>query len=355
MDGTSSPPAPAPPPTSVPGAAGVAARYFDGRHSQSHDVTLDIAHDRVIVTGETVARDEPVGAVAISEEIGRTPRFLRLSDGALCEVSDYAALGDLLARNGLTRRRLSRWEQSRLAVLVCIAVLVVGGLCGYVFGLPFMARVAAGRLPPSALDTLSAHVLLTLDRTILEPSRLPYDRQVQIVQRFSQLRFPDAAGRRVALLFRRSAAFGANAFALPSGLVVVTDDLTELVGSDEELLAVLAHESGHVVARHGLRNMIQSSVVSILLTWYIGDVSALAAAAPAALLEARYSRELEREADRYAADVLRANRLSPGLLADILERMEAVRTREGGQLPVALGYLSTHPTTAQRLAALRGE
>jgi predicted Zn-dependent protease len=95
--------------------------------------------------------------------------------------------------------------------------------------------------------------------------------------------------------------------------------------------------------------MIQSSVVSILVTWYIGDISALAAAAPAALLEARYSRDLEREADAYAAAALRINGLSPTLLADILERMSAER----GDLPDALAYLSTHPTSAERIAQLR--
>jgi Zn-dependent protease with chaperone function len=212
-----------------------------------------------------------------------------------------------------------------------------------------MARSAAERLPASALDTLSAHVLLTLDRTLLAPSELTHDRQLRLLQRFAQLRFPDLPDERVALLFRRSEAFGANAFALPSGLVVVTDDLVELAASDEELLAVLAHETGHVAGRHGLRNMIQSSVVSILVTWYIGDISALAAAAPAALLEARYSRDLEREADAYAAAALGVNGLSPTLLADILERMSA----ESGDLPDALAYLSTHPTSAERIAQLR--
>ncbi len=48
-------------------------------------------------------------------------------------------------------------------------------------------------------------------------------------------------------------AVGANAFALPSGIVVMTDELVELAKTDDELVAVLAHEIGHVRGRHALR------------------------------------------------------------------------------------------------------
>ena len=73
----------------------------------------------------------------------------------------------------------------------------------------------------------------------------------------------------------------------------------------------------------------------------IGDVSALAAAAPAALLNARYSRDLEREADAYAVRALRAVGIAPTRLADMLERMETEHSRAGRESPAgAFSYLS---------------
>jgi pyridoxamine 5'-phosphate oxidase len=49
--------------------------------------------------------------------------------------------------------------------------------------------------------------------------------------------------------------------------------------------------------------------VGLVTTWYLGDLSSLAAAIPAALLDARYSREMEAEADAYYASRARTSRL----------------------------------------------
>ena len=48
------------------------------------------------------------------------------------------------------------------------------------------------------------------------------------------------------LEFRHGGYIDANAFALPSGIIVMTDELVELAKSDDELISVLAHEIGHV-------------------------------------------------------------------------------------------------------------
>jgi len=82
---------------------------------------------------------------------------------------------------------------------------------------------------------------------------------------------------------------GANAFTLPDGSIILLDDLITAVGDDRETLAVLAHELGHAHHRHGLQMLLRSSVLGAFLTLYVGDVSHLLAAAPAALLQARYS------------------------------------------------------------------
>jgi len=125
------------------------------------------------------------------------------------------------------------------------------------------------------------------------------------------------------------------------------------------ILAVLAHEAGHVHKRHGLRQIIQSTIMGGLVTWYIGDVSALGAAAPTALLQAKYSRDLEREADAYAADVLKLNGMPASLLADALEALERTHGGRGDAGEHGRGdagpldYLSSHPATTERMKTLR--
>ena len=140
--------------------------------------------------------------------------------------------------------------------------------------------------------------------------------------------------------------------------MVVLDELVELAEHDEEILAVLAHELAHVERRHGLRMTIQSTAVGAFIAWWMGDFSPVIAAAPAALLQASHSRELESEADADAAQSLRRIGIAPSRLADILERMarkhgERTESRTGAD-DAWTDYLSSHPATHRRIEALRG-
>ncbi|MCK7469253.1 MAG: M48 family metallopeptidase [Desulfosudis oleivorans] len=81
--------------------------------------------------------------------------------------------------------------------------------------------------------------------------------------------------------------------------------------ADDELLAVLAHEAGHVAHRHGVQRIIQDSLLAFAISAVTGDASGtsqLFLGLPVMLTELAYSRDFEREADRYALDTLR----SPG-------------------------------------------
>lgn len=329
----------------------IQASYFDGRHAGAQPVSITIDGARVVVTGRDVLRDEPLGAVTLSTRVGSAPAFLYFVDGATCEITDLAPLDAMLSAAGLGQDRLSAWERHRGLAAVAAAALLVGLVVSYQIVLPFLARVAADRVPVAGLNAMSAQVLSALDATIFEPSRLSTERRDILLLRFGQMAWPEDTDLPVNIVFRRSPTLGANALALPSGTVVVTDELVELAGNDLEIVAVLAHEAGHVHARHGMRSVIQSSVMSILVTWYVGDISGLAAAAPTALLEAKYSRDLEDEADAFAAEALYLNGVPVEFLIDILRRLDD--EHGGGSNSLASAYLSSHPTTPERLERLR--
>lgn len=333
----------------------VQGTYFDGQRATAHPVVIAIAADRVVVTGEDIHRDEPLGAVVISERIGDTARFLRFSDNAICQVDDVGTLHAALAAEGVGQDSLSLWEYNRRLVAALTVALVLFGVGAYRYGLPFLAASAASRVPPAVVSGISTRTLAFLDATVFERSDITPWFQARLRDRFTALRLPREADPPLTLLFRKSKALGANALALPSGAIIITDDLVVLGRNDEELLAVLAHEAGHVQNRHGLRNIIQSSVVSILVTWYLGDFSGLLAAPPSALLEAKYSRDLERDADDYAARTLRMNGIPAGALADILDRMGQQRPDDAGNLDGAMSYLSSHPATTERMDTLSRE
>jgi predicted Zn-dependent protease len=195
-------------------------------------------------------------------------------------------------------------------------------------------------------------MMSALDTQVFEPTAVSADRQARLAERFDRLRLPtagDSTGHEI--IFRKSDVLGPNAMALPSGTIVVTDALVALATTDEEIIAVLAHEAGHVVRRHGLRLLFQNSLIALAVTWLIGDVSAIAAAAPTALLQAKYSRDLESEADSYALVALRLNGIPAEHLALMLERLEDSAEQSG--TAGVLAYLSSHPVTSERIARVR--
>ena len=63
----------------------------------------------------------------------------------------------------------------------------------------------------------------------------------------------------IRIVFRKGGRLGPNAFALPGGTIIFTDEMIMLSEHDDELLAVLIHEIGHVVHRNGMRTIIQDS------------------------------------------------------------------------------------------------
>jgi Zn-dependent protease with chaperone function len=224
---------------------------------------------------------------------------------------------------------------------------------GYVYVLPAMARSAADRLPPAALTAMSTRLEQGLDALVFDPSELSEGRQNGLRILVVRLELPAGSTLPLNVGFRRSGTLGANALALPSGTILMTDALVTLLDDDRLLMAVVAHEAGHVQRRHGVRKVIQSSVVGILMTWYLGDVGAIGLAAPTALLDAKYSRDLERDADDYAIETLRLNGLASSLLADALRAIDQSHGGDDGPAGVT-SYLSSHPATAERLARLEG-
>ncbi|MEZ5320419.1 MAG: M48 family metallopeptidase [Vicinamibacterales bacterium] len=333
--------------------AGPGATYFDGRTSTAHAVAMAVRDGVLILRSDEVSRREPLAAVQVDDPLGATPRILRFTDGATCEVAGTGALR-WLAGVAPGRPSASAWLEARAWRQVAAVILLSSALVGaYVVLTPWLAAVVAARLPRAVASSIGQRTLVSLDALVFQPSTLPPARQAGILRAFWNVRWPDDGDRfDLVLTFRHSDRLGANAFALPDGTIVITDALVDLARSDAELLGVLAHEVGHVDGRHGLRGLLQQSVVAMVVTWSLGDVSAVMASVPMMLLDARYSRAFEREADAYAVRVLRDNGIPPGAFADLLERLQAGRDRADAAAPPA--YLSTHPATADRIEAIRG-
>jgi hypothetical protein len=91
---------------------------------------------------------------------------------------------------------------------------------------------------------------------------------------------------------------------------------------------VLAREIGHVEGRHSARALARSSLAAALSAALFGDFSAVAAGAPAVLMNMRNSREMETEADSYAIATLNQRGLSLAPLADLFEALGQLGSKD---------------------------
>ena len=319
----------------------IAADYFDGQISRGFQVTLDVREDLAILTGE-IERQCPLTQLRVSERLATQPRKVTFPDGAFLVVHDNAAFSALLATTGhhdsIIVRMQQSWAGTAAAVIACVGLLI----SGYLYGLPLAAKVVAWVMPESANVAIGREALAIMDQRFMRPSALPLAQQAALTRRFSALLPPRDGAPKWRLVFRRSK-IGSNAFALPAGEIVITDELIMLLADDDAIMAVLSHELGHLHEHHIMRRLVQSAAVGAVTASLFGDVSSLLVMLPTVLLDLRYSRNAEREADDYAIAMMKANGIS---LSHMIAGFEKI-----GKLHVeSSAYFSSHPLTSERIA-----
>ncbi len=148
-----------------------------------------------------------------------------------------------------------------------------------------------------------------------------------------------------------------NAFALPGGPVYVTQSLMELTRSDDELASVLAHEVGHIVAKHTVKRIQAAVGLQALQILAVGSGAVdgrtrqgMDLAFASLLLE--YSQADELEADRLSAKYLKEAGFNPSAAITFMERL---RDHTFKQPMRRFSYFRTHPYFADRIRLLRQE
>ncbi|WP_227815970.1 M48 family metallopeptidase [Nitrogeniibacter aestuarii] len=343
------------------GQASVEGRLFDGQSSRPTPVRLTVTGtgvDVVWLDGSDARERYVLDALSWHEPLGATRR-LDLPDGRVCEVPKGAALSQFLAACGHRERAITVWQGSGLRVLIALMVLAVVGFAGYRWGVPLAAKWIAQALPDSAVEMIDKQFMVSLDKIdFLKPTQLSDEQQADLRAAIAPLMAARERQIPVTLHFRSAPQVGANAFALPGGTVVVTDELVKLAQTPEHVAAVVAHELGHVRHRHGLRNVVQASILAAVVTVWTGDASALATAGASVLLNSAYSRDFEREADDYGADLLKKTHQSPMLLAEMLDALTRQAIEEGDLTEDEADghwsdYVASHPPTPERIERLR--
>lgn len=326
--------------------------YYEAASSRALEVDVHLGTDGTLrLVSPEVDRTEQVRDCPLSDPLGRMARHFTLPDGARLEITDVEPLAQWetsampRSRMHLVHHLEGRWRWVLASAAFLLAVIAVG----YIWVLPIAAKHIALRLPPKVAEVVTDQALSIFTHLFdLEDSKLPEKRRQRIEAQFQKMAAAMDPGNQRNYRLKFFDAPVPNAFALPDGLVCMTDELVETAKSNREVYGVLAHEIVHVREQHGLRHVLQDSAVFLIWTLMTGDVSTIAgmgSALPAALAQSGYSRGFEREADLGAADYMIEVGWGVKPLCDILQRIDP----EGFDLGSAEEALSSHPLTENRV------
>lgn len=332
------------------------AYYFDGISARAKRVlvSVDDSYFRFTVTTDTddVAAHQPhdylIADCHVQAKLGSGKRLIDLPDNSRLET-DFQHLEQHLPQKASSTfwRAVHFAEGHQLVILVAFIGIVMASLALLKYGVPFTAKYVAMATPIEIEHDLGKQTLDALDHEKLgyfSASELPSAKQKSIKLALANLCTKTANCPSYQLNFRKSPQIGANAFALPGGYIVMTDELVTLAKNNDEITAVLVHELGHVKGRHALRQTLQGTISGLIVIAITGDISSIAAGLPTLMLNMNYSRELELDADHYALQSLKTACVPSKSFATILLRLE--KSHGGVSAPE---MISSHPDTKERV------
>ena len=340
-----------------------AARYQDGLVADIRNVlcVIDLAADPVALVILDSTSREVIDRWSAAEAYLLHTRMMELRIAnrqkppgarlAVSGINDMRSALNLLPQLS-ARQRSDGWAQFRILVLATAALASV--VIAYLFGIPLLADRLVAYVPPSWEIKIGDTAALQIERSMTGgKGYVVCDPDRNSVANTAIARFVDATFdglnspfKPVVTVVRSNIP---NAFALPGGRAYYLSTLIQASRSPDEFAGVLAHELGHVYYRHGMQTLIASSTTGLMVGFVLGDMTGLsvAGAIGSSLVDNRFSRQAEAQADRFAGETAKRLGFSPRGLVDLLERVA-----KDDEFSRALALFSNHPLTDERRAAL---
>ena len=339
--------------------------YLDGKSSKRHEASLELNSHKGIKLYLYGPSAEHIGhelimfdpsSIKIESRIANTAREIILEQEQLFISYDNAGIDALAAKlspKHLKGTLLHKLESNLSTILVATCAIIALMYISVVYGIPRLTHAIVYNLPDVVEEQFSQSLII-LDHSFLEPSKLAQNQQDEL-RRLMAPHYQDFDNLNINIEFRSG--FGANAFALPGGTIVFTDEFIKLAKHNDEIIAVLFHEIGHLKNRHILRRAIQASIMSAFILMVTGDLDTLdiITGLPSLLADLTYSREFETEADQFALEQMRKAGIGIDHFAVIMGRLTDSNTsaseqeHDGSYFSNLKHYLSTHPEPKQRI------
>ncbi len=328
----------------------ITGNLFSEQGAAATAVTLRFENRELLITDDRgVERSFSREMLRIAPKLGRLPREVKLPtrEQLVCEQS--SALNNWL--DGESGEGVSALESNRRWVLG--SVVLVPAFLYVVFGwlMPWAAVHFANLVPDSVKVVASQQSLAALDATLLDPSELSDAEQGRMRMAFYDVSDRiDTEHKIFSIQFRHAPTIGPNAFALPDGTIVFTDEIVELVDGDQSLLnAIYLHEVGHVENNHSMQLVAESLFATLAVSYFFGDISGSLEAffgIGSTVVSNKFTQAHETDADDFALRQLRNSGQDPMAFADAMKKLSQLRPSASEAVD---NWFSSHPAIQSRI------
>lgn len=331
----------------------IKAIYFDGLSSTPNNISLSIINNLLTIknksSGESITFSDSEYKLFLP--VGKTDFKILLNNGnKIFFKYDNDIYKKLSKENSFFSKLADYSERNTRALLSIIFIAFISVLLIYKYALPVGVTLAKPLVPIKIKEITGDNVLKILDQGFLGKTNISKSKKKEILDKFIKFKSKINYNAKVKIYFRDGKKMGANAFAILPNKIILTDQLVRKL-KVEEIIAVMAHELGHLKEDHGTEAMLRHSFLAGLSLLIIGGDPGTIQAVALGVAESGYSRAQEKEADFTGIDFLNQARINKNLLADALDALFGdFKEEESG---FAEKYLSSHPGTAERTEYIR--
>ncbi len=295
--------------------------YSDGVTAGSQNLLVSFAIDRLqlrTIEGDPVA-EWPYDEITSVEHLhpGEAAQ-LGIADnpGARLYIRRGDFAGQLIEHlPHMSRRAANKRLYIPLGIVGLVLAAVIGGIWLAGYSVP---EAIAHLIPDKVRKGMGTQVIASLSGGRKACSGVEGRRSLdKIVERISA-----ASGHKGQFNVKIMPLGMLNAFAAPGEQIVVSKKLVDFVRSPEELAGVIAHEMGHGIRRHPEAGIVRAVGISAGINIAFGGAPGGIGDIGAMLLQLKYSRSAESEADAIALSTLKKAEIPPKPFASFFVRLE---------------------------------